>query len=83
MKALVELDGPRSQPFKAFVEQRKKWMLHDLYRAPGESGRRPCRKSGILFFIFLFLALFLACGILRLGIYRKEGWIKKVNVAAV
>lgn len=35
MKALVELDGPRSQPFQAFVEQREKWMLHDMYRAPG------------------------------------------------
>ncbi len=36
MKALVELDGPRSQPFQAFAEQREKWMLHDMYRAPGE-----------------------------------------------
>lgn len=35
MKALVELDGPRSQPFKAFAEQREKWMVHDMYRAPG------------------------------------------------
>ncbi|CAM9510914.1 unnamed protein product, partial [Laminaria digitata] len=34
MKALVELDGPRSQPFKAFAEQREKWMVHDMYRAP-------------------------------------------------
>ena len=36
MKALVELDGPRSQPFKAFAEQREKWMVHDMYRAPGK-----------------------------------------------
>lgn len=36
MKALVELDGPRSQPFKAFTEQREKWMIHDMYRAPGQ-----------------------------------------------
>lgn len=36
MKALVELDGPRSQPFQAFAEQREKWMLHDMYRAPGK-----------------------------------------------
>ena len=35
MKALVELDGPRSQPFQAFAEQRAKWELHDMYRAPG------------------------------------------------
>lgn len=35
-KALVELDGPRSQPFQAFAEQREKWMLHDMYRAPGK-----------------------------------------------
>ncbi|CAM9173104.1 unnamed protein product, partial [Sphacelaria rigidula] len=34
-KALVELDGDRSQPFKAFAEQREKWMVHDMYRAPG------------------------------------------------
>lgn len=37
MKALVELDGPRSQPFQAFAEQRAKWELHDMYRAPGKS----------------------------------------------
>lgn len=36
MKALVELDGPRSQPFQAFAEQREKWMVHDMYRAPGK-----------------------------------------------
>lgn len=36
MKALVELDGPRSMPFKVFMSQRKKWMIHDMYRAPGK-----------------------------------------------
>ncbi|CBJ31829.1 RecName: Full=Pyrophosphate--fructose 6-phosphate 1-phosphotransferase subunit beta; Short=PFP; AltName: Full=6-phosphofructokinase, pyrophosphate dependent; AltName: Full=Pyrophosphate-dependent 6-ph [Ectocarpus siliculosus] len=35
MKALVELDGPRSQPFQAFAAEREKWMEHDMYRAPG------------------------------------------------
>lgn len=34
-KALVELEGDRSMPFKAFAEQREKWMVHDMYRAPG------------------------------------------------
>ncbi|CAN0361152.1 unnamed protein product [Ectocarpus sp. 12 AP-2014] len=34
MKALVELDGPRSQPFQAFAAEREKWMVHDMYRAP-------------------------------------------------
>ncbi|CAM9151356.1 unnamed protein product [Choristocarpus tenellus] len=34
-KALVELEGPRSMPFKAFVAQREKWGKHDMYRAPG------------------------------------------------
>ncbi|CAM9430307.1 unnamed protein product [Discosporangium mesarthrocarpum] len=34
-KALVELDGERSAPFKAFAAQREKWAINDMYRAPG------------------------------------------------
>lgn len=55
MKALVELDGPRSQPFQAFAEQRAKWELHDMYRAPGKL------SLSLLLLLCLWLLLWSRC----------------------